>query len=161
MNEMKSPTFKNRFTSEFNPGVMEFERLEDMLKECDKISVNCSILKKELFLNYFSITKQIWYFLRPYVLLSYKTPAMKKMDNKCDNLWEEVIKYHNQVMSNPKTSYDIALLKRIDLFHNNCMLIKQLIGFGVPLTKEESVKTTVRKYLGVRGINARTKVAGT
>ena len=39
------------------------------------------------------------------------------------------------------------MVKRIDDFYEKCLLIKQLMGLSIPVNKDESVKTVMRRYL--------------
>ena len=150
-----TPSFKKRFSSEFNAGALEFTRLDEILQKIDQLGMEVTIFNRDAIFPYFSSIKQLYTFLRPFVVLNYSSGGLKRIEPTMHQLWLDTIewnlKYINNkdVKGNRVEKYPLSLVKRIDEFLGALLLIKQTIGFGIPLIKIESTKTAVRRYLSV------------
>jgi hypothetical protein len=155
MSEMPTPSFKKKYSSEFNAGALEFERLNALLTEIDAAGKEVTIFNRDLIFPYFSAVKQLYTFLRPFIILNYSKGGLKKIEPIMHQLWLDNIDWslayrnNRDIKGNQVEPYPLSLVKRIDDFLGNLLLIKQSIGFGIPLIKQESTKTTVRRYLNV------------
>ena len=147
MINMDKPSFsglKSRYKSEFNAGALEFERLDLLLKEADRCGMNATRMDKEFILPYFCSVKQIYLFLSSLIKIA-QPQRTKELQNECNTLWLDIIDYINS--ANFKNNYRLGMVKRIDDFYEKCLLIKQLMGLSIPVNKDESVKTVMRRYL--------------
>ena len=145
----KFSTLRSRIKSEFNPGVLEFERLDGILREIDVYAVNVTTLQSEVIIKYFASVKQLFVFLRCFILLAYNRAKLRLYDDELDRLWLDVVDFQNTFMKNPKEPYPLGLVRRIDKFFSDLTLLKQTIGFGLPILKHEATKTKIRRVLGV------------
>ena len=93
---------------------------------------------------YFCSVKQIYLFLSSLIKIA-QPQRTKELQNECNTLWLDIIDYINS--ANFKNNYRLGMVKRIDDFYEKCLLIKQLMGLSIPVNKDESVKTVMRRYL--------------
>lgn len=145
--QLKMKGFTSRYKSDFNAGVFEFERMDMLLREIDRLSVYTTNLNRDAILEYFALVKQFYMFLRPFVLFGFTETVRNQFDENCNNLWLETLDYKLELMQNSNTKYPLGLVKRIGDFYGELGLMKQLIGLGTPLTKEEKPATVIRRYL--------------
>jgi hypothetical protein len=155
MSEMPTPSFKKKFSSEFNAGSLEFSRLNEILVKIDALGSEVTIFERGAIFPYWASVKQLYTFLRPFLILNYSKAGLRKIEPQMHQLWLDCIDWNLAYINNKDAKgnqvepYPLSLVKRIDDFLGNLLLIKQTIGFGIPLVKQESTKTTVRRYLNV------------
>lgn len=147
------PTTKSKYRSEYNTGVWDFGRLDEILKKIDEHSAMSTCLEKRAILPYFASLKQLWAFLRPFSILSWKKHKTKMHDDDCDNLWLDVLDWQAEYRSNPEiTDYPLGLVKRLDLFHSNLLMMKQVFGFGLVMNRELTTKSKINRYMRTVGV---------
>lgn len=144
---------KTKFKSEYNTGVWDFGRLDEILKKIDETACAATCLDKQAVLPYFAANKQLYQFLRPFITLSWKKFMTNTFDATCDTLWLDVLEWHNEYRANPQlTDFPLGLVKQLDIFHSNLLTVKQTFGFGLVMNRETSTKTKIRQYMRVVGV---------
>ena len=94
-----------------------------------------------------STVKVLFNFLRPYILLAWNKKRMELIKNETEKLWLRSLDFYKSYNLNKNIDFPIGLAKDIDELDAQLNLAKQLVGFGLRITKEEKSKTVMRRYL--------------
>lgn len=134
------------FKSDFSMGALDFERYEHHLIEADayvKIILNKVPTAIQPF---FGVLKVLWINFRPIIRKDRRKPYEEKMDNikKLFKVWEEENKKRGKIL------FPVDLADSLVEFYSDLLEIKQYIGLGIKVSRDETERMKIERAAGLR-----------
>jgi hypothetical protein len=132
-------------------GQYDFERLNDLLKRMDGCAICVRMKDYHFLVPFYAVLYEIYMFMRPIIFESKRAEyedAFKKLDNMINTDVQSASQMEKQgVISQYKMNPGI--LKTASKLQMDLMEIRQIIGLGIQVDKQESNKTKLARALGV------------
>lgn len=138
-------------------GILDYERYDKILFSIDNYGVQ-AIQDQEFLLPYFGSIRQFWRQLRAVLLSVQSDDLVKLYDQKFEDAAEEIRKYIQAYKSLVRIGRDPALfidnryraiIDNLGILNNGVLYIKQNVGLGIMLHKDETFDTRLKRGLGL------------
>lgn len=142
--------FEPRWKAEFSMGQLDYERYDKILMAIDNYAVLASQEPVNYIKPYLSSLRQFFRQLRPILPINVK----EKYDKEFNNLEDEVNNFLETrfkltiILITKKTN---LLLKKIGELNNEVLVMKQLCGLGIIVSKKETLQKRLERALGISG----------
>jgi len=153
--DLNKPNWKPKFQSEYSMGDLDFHRYDEHLKFIERF---CGIINSkaipdlEDIQNYFAGLNTLYKLWRPIIAVPTK---VNELDNAIKTIRKEkrVWERSNASGSPFSTVLKLKISDELDSFHTRLMEMKQLIGLGIVVKRNLSMREKIRD--GIKGYSGK------
>jgi len=152
--EKKKPKFKAGYRVEFSMGALDFERHHEMLRALDRVAIFVRAKDISYIVSYYTILKELYINMKP---LMYET--VKKEFKEQFKEVEEMMKEEEDVLlgkvvvdwlQDDTDDFPLDLARKLEEIHMELLEVRQIIGYGVPATREETTAAKFKRGFGLK-----------
>lgn len=139
------------FKSEFSMGQYDFERFNKLLYNMDEYAVRVACSDFTALIPLFSVLWEIYKNFQPIIFETEREYYKKQFKSVRINIDSELnrIAYNKRNSMYSDLSISRSLLFKLDKLQMDMLQIKQIIGLGISVQKQEVFKTKIERALGV------------
>lgn len=158
-----SQDVRNKFVSkgkaEFSMGILDYERYDANLKAIDNYSI-ASLQSADYMTPWYGAIRQFWRQLRAVLLSIDSNDIVVEYDDKFETIQLKIAGYmltYNTIKArNPNQEIDflndenyMGIIKELGKLNEDMMFLKQNVGLGIVLRKDESFEKRLKRGLGL------------